>query len=222
MNLSEIAAEQKASKPKVDIVFVIDTTGSMNDKIAGLVGTLQILADCLGEKSADWTAAVVAFGDLTVPGDTIAATPFTASVPMLKRSLGNLPHNHGGGNEGESSFEALQKAIVLRGFRRDSIKVAVLITDEPALQHTVTSRDVSKSVRSAEMILFVVSPSLNYYRQLAKDNGGEWFQVSATTNLKAILALFDKLSRSVAIAVEKVHLLGGGSVEAYLSLPKGK
>jgi hypothetical protein len=216
-----MAGRRVSSPPKVDLVFAIDTTGSMDDKIEGLVASLQALADRLAEKDADWRVAILAFGDLTVAGDTIVATSFIGSVRTLKHSLGRLPRNSGGVNDGESSFEALQKAISLSGYRSGVIKVVVLITDEPALQHRITSQFISAQLRAAEVLTFVVSPPLTYYQRLAKDNGGSWFQVSANTDLHEILALFDRLTRSVAVTVEQVQTIAGGSVAGYLALPPG-
>jgi hypothetical protein len=59
---------QDSARARADLVFVIDTTGSMNDKIDGLIESCQSFVDKLAAKRIDWAAAVVGFGDLTVEG----------------------------------------------------------------------------------------------------------------------------------------------------------
>ena len=73
-----------SAKARADLVFVIDTTGSMNDKIDGLIESCQSFVDRLATRRIDWVAAVVGFGDLTVEGDRIVATPFSSSAERVK------------------------------------------------------------------------------------------------------------------------------------------
>src|SRR5581483_3041909 len=107
---------------RVDLVFVIDTTGSMSDKIKGLLQTCAKFVDRFARLQMDARLAVVAFGDLTVKNDKIVATGFTTSIQTTKNSLQKIPRFSGGGNRGESSLEALQKAMAL-GFRDEVAKV---------------------------------------------------------------------------------------------------
>jgi hypothetical protein len=100
-----------SARARADLIFVIDTTGSMNDKIDGLIESCESFVDKLAAKRIDWVAAVVGFGDLTVEGDRIVATPFSSSAERVKALLRGLPRYSGGGNEGESSLEALQAAL---------------------------------------------------------------------------------------------------------------
>ena len=87
-------------KARADLVFVIDTTGSMNDKIDALIQTCQSFVDRLATRHIDWAAAVVGFGDLTVEGDRIVATPFSSSADRVKALLRGLPRYSGGGMKG--------------------------------------------------------------------------------------------------------------------------
>src|SRR5437870_4645437 len=63
-----------------DVVFVIDTTGSMDNEIGGLLATSQTFVDELAKKEIDWQIAIISFGDLTVPGDQILATSFSKNA----------------------------------------------------------------------------------------------------------------------------------------------
>src|SRR5262249_28654759 len=112
----------------VDLVFVVDTTGSMSDKIDGLLATCHGFVDVLGSLQLSQRIAVVAFGDLTIPGDDIAVFGFTDNVERVKATLRGIPRYSGGGNLGESSLEALGRALALP-FRPGAVKVIILLTD---------------------------------------------------------------------------------------------
>jgi Mg-chelatase subunit ChlD len=208
-----------SAKARADLVFVIDTTGSMNDKIDGLIESCESFVDKLARKRIDWAAAVVGFGDLTVEGDRIVATPFSSSADRVKRLLRGLPRYSGGGNEGESSLEALEAALKQPGYRPDAIKVVVLITDEPALQRKLRPSTVSGKLREAGAIAFVLSPKIKYFREMATETGGEWWNVDSGGDFSKILDVFDKIATKVASTVAAVHRLSGGNVKEYLGLP---
>jgi hypothetical protein len=211
-----------SAKALADLVFVIDTTGSMNDKIDGLIETCQSFVDRLATRRIDWVAAVVGFGDLTVEGDRIVATPFSSSADRVKTLLRGLPRYSGGGNEGESSLEALQAALDLPGYRPDAMKVVVLITDEPALQKKIRPAAMTGRLREAGVIAFVLSPKINYFRSMAGDTGGQWWEVDSGGDFSKILAVFDKIATKVASTLDAVQKLTGGNVKEYLSLPASR
>jgi hypothetical protein len=205
----------------VDLVFVIDTTGSMSDKIEGLLATCARFVDGLIALHLDHRVAIVSFGDLTVPGDKIEKTPFTNKVEVVKASLRNIPRYSGGGNEGESSLEALEKAIGLP-FRSDAVKVLILITDEPAHQHRIRARDMTNRLAQNEFLVFVVSPPMSYFKEMATKNGGKWYQVSVDTDFTDLIEVFKQIAEKVSQVVSDVYELGEGSVATYLRLQPPK
>ena len=211
-----------SAKARADLVFVIDTTGSMNDKIDGLIESCESFVDRLATKRVDWAAAVVGFGDLTVEGDGIVATPFSSSAERVKALLRGLPRYSGGGNEGESSLEAVQAALSQPGYRADAMKVLVLITDEPALQRQLRPSAITGKLREAGAIAFVLSPDIKYFRAMAKDTGGHWWKVESGGDFSRILAAFDRIAAQVASTVAAVHKLTGGNVKEYLGLPPSR
>jgi Mg-chelatase subunit ChlD len=213
---------QDSAKARADLVFVIDTTGSMNDKIDGLIESCESFVDKLARKRIDWVAAVVGFGDLTVEGDRIVATSFNSSADRVKALLRGLPRYSGGGNEGESSLEALQAALDQPGYRPDSIKVVVLITDEPALQLKLRPSTLTGRLREAGAMAFVLSPNIKYFREMAKETGGQWWNVDSGGDFSQILSVFDKIATKVAATVAAVQKLAGGDVKEYMSLPPSR
>ncbi|OGY26305.1 MAG: hypothetical protein A2Z42_04410 [Candidatus Woykebacteria bacterium RBG_19FT_COMBO_43_10] len=203
----------------VDIVFVIDTTGSMENEIDGLLATSQKFVDRLAKKQIDWRIAIESFGDLTVTGDRIEATSFSKNVELIKRLLREIPRNSGGGNDGESSLEALLKALNLSGFRQNAIKVFILMTDEPALQTRQLNADmVIETLRRKGVITFVISGPFDYFKRMAKTTGASWFQISSGTDFLSILETF---SKKVSQVIDEVQRLADGNVQKYLQLKSG-
>lgn len=203
---------------RVDLAFVIDTTGSMSDKIKGLLQTAAKFVDRFARLQMDSRIAIVAFGDLSVKGDKIVATGFTDNLQTTKTSLQKIPRFSGGANNGESSLEALQKAMAL-DFRDNAVKVLILITDEPALSsHNLEPADVITELVRDEFLTFVVGTGDKYYKQMARDTGGKWYKVSAHTDFTDLLKMFGDIADRVTDTVADVYRLGDGSLSDYLQL----
>jgi Mg-chelatase subunit ChlD len=209
--------QQPGGERGVDLVFVIDTTGSMSDKIESLLATCSQFADDFNALHLNQRIAVVSFVDLRVEGDRIQNTSFTSSVEVTKKSLRNIPRNSGGGNEGESSLEALERALALP-FRSDAVKAIVLITDEPADQHRLNADEMIGRLGEREMLVFVASPPYKYFQRMALRNGGQWYRISAHTNFNDLLKMFRDLAKKVSQVVSDVYQIGDGSVTDYLRL----
>lgn len=203
---------------KVDLVFTIDTTGSMSDKIDGLLQTCARFVDEFAALQVQHRIAIVAFGDLKVRGDKIVRTDFTSKVEVTKKSLSNIPRYNGGGNRGESSLEAIDKALELP-FDPGAVKVLILITDEPAHQNKLKAADVTGMLAEREFLTFVVSPPYSYFQDMAKRTGGKWYKVSAKTDFTDLLAMFREMATTVSQTVSDVHELAEGSVAKYRLLP---
>jgi len=210
------------ARTAVDLVFVIDTTGSMSDKIAGLVASCTTFADRFAAQDLDWRIALVAFGDLTVRGDRIMASGYTHDITRVHRELGALPPNSGGGNDGESSLEAIEKMIGL-GARADALRLAILLTDEPPLDHRGAKlASVLGQLTRAKILTFTVAPDLPAYRRIAAETGGRWFPIAAGSDFSSILDMFARVVASVTATVSQIQLEAGGDVERYLALPAGR
>lgn len=211
------AASKGAGAKKLDLVFVIDTTGSMSDKIDGLLQTCAKFVDEFAALQLQHRIAIVAFGDLRVRGDKIVRTEFTTNVEVTKKSLKKVPRYSGGGNRGESSLEAIDKALELP-FDEDAVKALILITDEPAHQKHLKADEMTGRLAEREFLAFVVSPPIDYFKTMAKRNGGKWYKVAANTDFTDLLQMFRDMASRVSKVVADVHEYGDGSVAKYLML----
>jgi Mg-chelatase subunit ChlD len=206
----------RANRPIADVVLVIDTTGSMEDKIAGLLASCATFAARLADRGIDWRIAIVAFGDLRVRGDRIVATGYSPSLEVTRRALARIPRFDGGANGGESSLDALERAARLE-VRQGAQRVAVLLTDDSPIEHgNLSVRALAERLRTDEVVTFTVAPDLAAYRYLAQRTGGQWFRISAEADLSAILAIFDRVASSVASTVSAIAVEAGGDLERFL------
>ena len=205
----------------VDVCFVFDTTGSMSDKIDGLV---ECMVDFVGELSAlrlNWRITTVPYGDLTVAGERIVGDlPFVRNHDDAVQQLRTLPRFFGGDNAGESTLEAVVAALD-KPFRARAVPVLVVLTDEPPLTEQLSPEDVGERITVREAICFVASPDRPEYRRWAEDNGGQWYEIGQSMDTTRLVGYLRSLVRDLPRVADRVHELGGGSVRRYLQEKDG-
>jgi hypothetical protein len=210
----------RTERPRTDICLVFDTTGSMHDKIDGLVNCMTGFVDQLGKLSLDWRISVLPFGDLTVPGDRVDAEfPFVDTVDQAKQGLRQMPRFAGGGNEGESAIDAILAAVG-KPWRDRAVRIVVLLTDEAA-HGSHRSRRVLAELHSAQIITFVASPRYDYYKSWAAGTGGDWFEIGPSMDTRTLLSLLRSLVGEVATVAAEVHAIAGGDYGKYLQITSG-
>ena len=118
--------------PQADIVFVLDITGSMQAQIDGLKDGIGTFASDLYKAKVDARFACLAFRDLTYnePSQLLKfkGEVFTSDASAFRDEVAKLRAN-GGGDEPESSFEAITEAAELKDYRKSAVRSLVLITD---------------------------------------------------------------------------------------------
>jgi von Willebrand factor type A domain len=141
--------------PQVDIFFVLDVTASMQPAIDGVSDGITSFADGLGKQGLDVRVGLLGFRDrqhdpkqdqeelLVIGGEAL-----TKEYEKFSKQVGRL-RARGGGDPAESSLEALATASE-QPFRKDAVRVVVLITDEsPHIPDTFQRRpaDVGKILK---------------------------------------------------------------------------
>jgi len=107
-------------------------------------------------------------------------------------------------------------------FRSGSVKVFILITDEHPRKDWSRIEALGARLIRSEILVFVISDPQDCYKMMAKQSGGNWYQIAADTNFSSILDLFHAVSKKVSQVVLDVHQLGHGSVSRYRQLSSGK
>jgi hypothetical protein len=111
----------------VDIVFVFDTTGSMEEEINGAIDSCTEFAETLEEEGRDYRLGLITFGD-EIRGVYNSDHSLTDSVSEFKSWLSELIST-GGGDDPENTYGALKEATKMN-FRDDSQVLFLLITDD--------------------------------------------------------------------------------------------
>jgi Ca-activated chloride channel family protein len=117
--------------PQVDVMFVLDVTGSMGGEIRGVQQGIQSFAREISSRKLDGQVGLIAFRDLLEGEEpqilSFDSSVFTSNSEMFGQQVSRLLAD-GGGDDPESSLDALVLAAH-QPFRPQATKVIVLITD---------------------------------------------------------------------------------------------
>lgn len=131
-----------AGSGAVDLVFVIDTTGSMSEEIAGVRDSVVSFADSLRAAVGSLRLGGVSFGD-----DVRSVYPFTESADFFRGWVGGLDA-YGGDDTPENPLDAVLAANALI-WRPGALRVIVVITDAPAHEANDVTSQTMESVASS-------------------------------------------------------------------------
>jgi hypothetical protein len=204
---------QAKVKGVVDIVFLLDVTGSMQPCIDALKNNVKLFIDTLTTKDAnnsspvkDWRAKVVGYRDVEVDANWFEDAPFVHDVTTLKAQLDRLTAG-GGGDEPESLLDALYKLANMgqmdKGaqledqnkwrYRSGAARVVVVFTDASFKERLAlpeakggTLDDVINALQTNKIILSLFAPQFDCYNRLAEIDKSEYMPVGEPGNVKAL------------------------------------
>lgn len=171
------------SKRVVDLVFLVDATGSMGDCIDSLKESIELFFRELTSENnpyaiRDWRAKVVGFRDVAYDGDEwFADNPFVRTADAINEQLNALTAK-GGGDEPESLLDALltltdmgtceageHENPFLWRQKRNAARAIVVFTDatyhpQAMLDQYVgcTYQDLARKIAQERIILEIVTP----------------------------------------------------------------
>ncbi|WP_422478104.1 vWA domain-containing protein [Pleomorphochaeta sp. DL1XJH-081] len=197
----EVATE---GEKQADIVFVIDTTGSMYSYLDTMVAKAQDFADTLASSNIDYRVGYVTFGDDIRKGTDERLAP-TSDIDTFKTKIATLTAT-GGADGPENQIDALDYARAGTteltsnpagsfqndmgfSYRIDAAKVFILITDigfhtpespgdvldyYSGVYNTV-SEEIAKLIDS-DVNCYVVAPTgIAGYERIADETGGKYY-----------------------------------------------
>ncbi len=170
--LEEIAESVADSEDKraVDIVFLLDISGSMIDNIRAVGRQLNAMVAVFEEKSVDFTLGIVIFRYLE--GDTIIH-PQTRDSKRYKRLL--TTHVVAAAGD-ERAHNAIVKAIRRVEFREGANRRFVLVTDE-ASKGSYKLLDVLRQCQQNQITVDVIGINHTTHRALTSKTGGLWYPI---------------------------------------------
>ncbi|MBI1922772.1 VWA domain-containing protein [Candidatus Poribacteria bacterium] len=149
----------------VDIVFLLDASGSMADNIQAVRNHLVNMVEIFQKKPLDFTLGVVTFKS------SAKVFPQTRDYQKYERLLENVQI---GGDE--RAYDAIVRAIAWVQFRPEAERRFILVTDEPC-KGSYTFLEVLKRCREARITVDVIGINDPSQRVLAVQTGGLWLPI---------------------------------------------
>ncbi len=158
----------------VDILFLLDTTSSMEPFIKGLKQKCIEFAGVVGGGGFDCRMGLLGFGDVG-EDEPIYVFPPTDDLQLFQTKVAKVPRTDGG-DEPESTIEALDRALKMQ-FRTGAIVCFVHITDA-SCHHEQRLNEIAARLKERGVVTYVVSlESLaDKYARLCV-NGGRFFAI---------------------------------------------
>ena len=167
----------------LDVVFLIDSTGSMADEIHRIKATLESIARQVSNLPAnpDLRFGMVSYRDR---GDEYVTQlyPFDGNVRRFSEAIQNLEAN-GGDDYPESLNQALHEAVNDMSWREDAIRLIFLIADAPPHLDYLQDKDYATEMMRAQekgiKVFSVASSGLDeqgeyIFRQIAQQTMGKF------------------------------------------------
>lgn len=205
-----MAQEALAKKKGIaDIVFLIDTSGSMDPCLDALKDNVGVLVDAMinpGDNAravvVDWRIKVCGYRDAMADGqDWWVETPFTTDVAQVRRDLASLEAK-GGGDEPESLLDGLWRLAKMPAteagaapesnswrHHRDAARCVIIFSD--ATCHMATSlpeaggaafEDVAREIMAARLRLSMYVPEAECYEIMSSIDKCEVESIGTLSN----------------------------------------
>ncbi len=150
---AELPSPRKVPSPlPLDVLFVMDTTGSMGGEIERLRATIEIIHDNI---SSIAPRPEVRFGMVLYKdqGDEYVTrvVPFTDDLESFRKSL-SLVYASGGGDYPEDLEAALEDSVTRMKWNSDGVRLAFVVTDATAQLGYKRNYDYVSSMRKARAL----------------------------------------------------------------------
>jgi hypothetical protein len=168
---------KRTSQKKMDVIFLIDTSGSMQDNVCGVKDYISQFLKPLEDEGFDAALGLVEFAD--VAGWEAKVFGLTRNQDKFRKWLDKTIFL-GGGDIPESGYEALIAALEEIDFRDDAQRFFIFISDAP--QHDFDYDGMSRytldriidRLNKEGVTVDVVGANYLPVRQLAWGTGGQW------------------------------------------------
>lgn len=188
----------------VDIVFVFDTTGSMQEQIDGLLEISTEFAKKLDDSGIDFRIGMVDFGALGEPELIRDVFPLSNDVSAFKNFLQNT-HAYGGALGHEDQPTAIKYAINEMNYRPQADKFLILLTDEEVLGGAITLfpdddvitdwENIIKTLKKRDFTVYSVTIPIKPYLEIASETGGKFYDIRREEDFTdIILEIVDEIN----------------------------
>ncbi len=176
-NLAEDIIQSSGGAP-IDVVFVVDISGSMGDNVKAVPQHLGQMIDVYEASESDYALGLTLFTTFPTGENDIEVHPLTANVDYIKQPLYAIKaHND------ENILDAIDQTVRKMRFRKNTVKHLILVSDEHKLetQQGLTADQVIKCCRENEIFLNVLGVNNQDHKRLARETGGKWHAIPEDT-----------------------------------------
>lgn len=215
IELSIVPIDVTETRPPVDVVFVIDTTGSMGSSIASVRAEVSDVAAALKTRFFDARVALTEFRDRGDNPERRIVLNLTGDLDKLDDALAALSVG-GGGDSPEAALAGLQEAFKV-SWRNGASKIALLITDNPFKNpDPITGATISTVAREA----LEIDP-VNIYPLVGLGLPESQAQELADATEGLVVRTTDSVGNAVVDALEAASVAPIALIDAPAEAPPG-
>jgi Mg-chelatase subunit ChlD len=187
--------EKPARKPRIEVVFVLDTTGSMSGLIEGAKQKIWSIANEMisAQPTPELKLGLIGYRD---KGDdyVLKSHPLTDDIDALYGELQKFKAD-GGGDTPEAVNEALDEAIHKMAWSkdRDVLKIIFLVGDAPPQMYPGTKHypDLTRTAVERDIIINTVqcgsmAETTPIWKEIAKFGEGSYAAIAQTGNMAVV------------------------------------
>ena len=214
---------QNGQKPVVEVVFVLDTTGSMGGLIQAAKEKIWSIAGSMAQAqpAPDIRMGLVAYRDR---GDEYVTrvVNLSSDLDSMYATLMDFQAN-GGGDGPESVNQALNDAVNTIAWSSDpnAYKVVFLVGDAPPhmdYANDVRYPDVVAAAKKKGIVINTIQcgadgSTTREWQQIASLGAGKYFQVEQAGNAVAMATPYDKEMAELSAKLDKTRLYYGTEEE---------
>ena len=176
------------TKDYVDVVFVLDTSASMQDNIQQVADNLFNMTNAFDEINIEYFIGMTEFS-VRHEGQVLKCRPLVPDVGMLRHRMRNIRLSGD-----EYALDAIMDTFNSMEFRSNADKFLVLVTDEPATTQFGMGSELDEmrqkvidSCQLHELRVNVLGHTEKYQTRLAEETGGLWQEIPGGVKQRASL-----------------------------------
>ncbi len=220
---TDVPVIPQGDKARIEVVFVLDTTGSMSGLIEAAKEKIWSIASTMAsaQSAPEIKMGLVAYRDR---GDTYITKVVDLSSDLDSMYATLMDFKAGGGGDGpESVNQALYDAVhkISWSQDQDTYKVVFMVGDAPPhmdyqddVKYPVTVKVAQGKGILINTVQCGVDGNTKYqWQQIAQLGGGNYFQVDQAGSAVAVATPFDKKLADLSKKIEDTRLYFGDKVE---------
>jgi von Willebrand factor type A domain len=174
----QVGPDTTRGASQLDIVFILDVTGSMGEEINGVKNNIVAFGNSLSSKGVDYQLGMVTFLDVVEK-----IYPLSSDLQVFKNYVGQQ-FAHGGDDAPENSLDALANGAALE-FRSRAKPIFIWITDETYHQSdNITSKSASavlQTLLGKDVQVFCIGTKnydAGFYSPIYAPTGGKFYDIN--------------------------------------------